>query len=239
MPEWESVLNATQGTSFWDTPKVIVLEIIAVIICIILDLISAIVIITTCEFYIVANVGILLIALAGSQYFKEYAINVMKYIISVALKLFVLQLVVNIGFTLLTMASIEQATAGGVKVIQYQQLFVIVGQGIILLALAMSLPQTCAGILSGATIGGGNPLMSAVRATGGAAMAGVGYALGAAKSAAAAKSSWSSAKSTPSMPKPKPFYKTALSGIQLCTGAWWPFPPAFMNGKPLKARRKN
>lgn len=194
---WETVMDAARDAGFWDFPKVFMLEIIALVICVILALISALVIIVTCEFYIVANVGILLIGLGGSKIFKDYAINVMRYILSVAIKLFVLQLICNIGFTIITMATIKKATAGGVSTIQFQELFIIVGQAIILLALAKSLPDTCAGILSGSSIGGGNPLASMGRAAGGMAMgmasAGAGYALGAAKNAAALKSSWGTA----------------------------------------------
>lgn len=194
---WESVMDAAKDAGFWDFPKVLMLEIIALIICVVLALISALVILVTCEFYIVANVGILLIGLGGSKIFKDYAVNVMRYILSVAIKLFVLQLVCNIGFTIITMATINKATAGGVAVIQFQELFIIVGQAIILLALAKSLPDTCAGILSGSHIGGGNPLASMGRAAGGmaigAASAGAGYAIGAAKGASALKSSYKTA----------------------------------------------
>lgn len=194
---WEAVMDAARDAGFWDFPKVFMLEIIALIICVVLALISALVILVTCEFYIVANVGVLLIGLGGSKIFKDYAVNVMRYILSVAVKLFVLQLICNIGFSIITLATIQQATAGGVKVIQIQELFIIVGQAIILLALAKSLPDTCAGILSGSHIGGGNPLASMGRAAGGVAMgmatAGAGYAIGAAKGAAALKSSYKTA----------------------------------------------
>lgn len=82
------------------------------------------------------------------------------------------------------MDSIQGATGGNIKAIQYQQLFLIVGQAIILFALAQSLPSTCAGLLSGAAIGGGNPLASAARSFGGmaaaTASAGAGMAVGAA-----------------------------------------------------------
>lgn len=110
---WESILQVCEGAGFFDIPKILVLETVALIICIILALISALVIIVTCEFYIIANVGILLIGLGGSKIFKDYAVNVMRYILSVAVKLFVLQLIINIGFTILTLDSIQGAIGGG------------------------------------------------------------------------------------------------------------------------------
>lgn len=180
---WEAVLDSVRGAGLWELPKVLVLEIIAIIICVILALISAIVIIVTCEFYIVANVGVLLIGLGGSIIFKDYAINVMRYILSVAFKLFVLQLIVSIGFTIITMASITQYTSEGAKMIGFQDLFMILGQAIILLALAKSLPDTCAGILSGSSINGGNTLMGVSKMAGGMALgvatAGAGAAMAA------------------------------------------------------------
>ena len=129
-----------------------------------------------CEFHIVANAGILLIGLGGSKIFKEYAINVMRYILSIAIKLFVLQLIINIGFSILSLADIKALQGQSIQNITLHQLLVVVLQGIILLALSMSLPQTCAGIISGASIDGGNPLRMIGGAVAGKGLAMIGNA---------------------------------------------------------------
>lgn len=152
------------------------------IIMVVFILISALVILTTCEFYIVANVGVLLIGLGGSRIFKDYAVNVMRYVLSVALKLFVLQLIVNIGFAIISLTDLDATVGNTVKSIKFVDLFFLIGKAIILLALAKVLPETCAGLLSGAAAGGGNPVAAMGKAAGtmalGAATAGVGLAAG-------------------------------------------------------------
>lgn len=130
-------------------------------------------IIVICEFHIVANAGIILIGLGGSKVFKDYAINVMKYILSVAIKLFVFQLILNIGFSILSLSDIESLQGQSIKNIDLYSLIIIIVQSAILLGLASTLPQTCAGILNGASVDGGNPLRMAAGAvaTQGLAMA--------------------------------------------------------------------
>lgn len=115
-------------------------------------------IIVICEFHIVANAGVLLIGLGGSKIFKEYAISVMRYILSVGIKLFVMQLILNIGFSILSLSDIQALQGQSIKNIDLFSLVGIIVQAIILLGLAQTLPQTCAGIISGASIDAGNPL---------------------------------------------------------------------------------
>lgn len=164
------------------------------IILVVFVLISALVILVTCEFYIIANIGILLIGLGGSKIFKDHAINVMRYILAVAFKLFVLQLIVNIGFAIISLTDLDASVGSTVKSIKFVDLFYLIGKSVILLALAKSLPDTCAGIINGSAIGGGNPLASMARTAGamagatavGAISGGAGYMAGAARSLKAA-----------------------------------------------------
>lgn len=115
-------------------------------------------IIVICEFHIVANAGVLLIGLGGSKIFKDYAISVMRYILSVAIKLFVFQLVLNIGFSILSLSDVQALQGQSIKNISLFSLVGIIVQGAILLGLSWTLPQTCAGLLSGASVDAGNPL---------------------------------------------------------------------------------
>lgn len=171
-----------------------ILVVLLVIMIVIFVLISALYILTFCEFHIVANVGVLLIGLGGSRTMKDYAINAMRYILSVGVKLFVLQLIMNIGFQILSVEAINNS-AFEIKMIPLMEKL---AQSLLLLAIAKTLPDTCAGILNGSSISSGNPLISAGRSAVSAAMTGGGLAMGAAKAglgaAGALKSSYDVAK---------------------------------------------
>ena len=179
----EKIMMVMKNASVTDIGMVMLYELVLFIIIVVFVLISALIIVTTCEFYIVANIGVLLIGLGGSKIFKDYAVNVMRYVLAVAIKLFVLQLIVNIGMSLISLADIGTASgAGSISTVKFVDLFYIIGKGVILLALAKTLPETCAGIVNGSAIGGGNPLVSMGKTAGtmalGAASAGAGYAAG-------------------------------------------------------------
>jgi type IV secretion system protein TrbL len=188
----DKILPVMKDAGITDFGEVYLYVSCMLIILVIFVLISALVILVTCEFYIVANIGVLLIGLGGSKIFKDYAVNVMRYVLAVAIKLFVLQLVVNIGFAIISLTDLEASVGSTVKSIKFVDLFFLIGKAVILLALAKSLPDTCAGIINGSSIGGGNPIASMARTAGvmtvGAISAGAGYAAGAAKAGNAAHS---------------------------------------------------
>jgi len=154
----EAMIPVLKDASVWDFGMVMIYVLCMGAIIAVFSTICCRYILVVCEFHIVANAGIILIGLGGSTIFKEYAINVMRYILSVAIKLFILQLIINIGFSILSLADIQALQGQSIQNISLYQLLVVVLQGIILLALAMSLPQTCAGIISGSNVDGGNPL---------------------------------------------------------------------------------
>ena len=182
----EKIIPVMDGAGLFDFGEVYLYVTCMLIIMVIFILISALVILTTCEFYIVANIGVLIVGLGGSKIFKDYAVNVMRYVFAVAVKLFVLQLIVNIGFAIISLTDLDASVGSTLDSIKFVDLFFLIGKSIILLALAKSLPETCAGIINGSAISGGNPLTSMARTAGvmvaGAAVAGAGYASGAASS---------------------------------------------------------
>lgn len=154
----DAMVPVLRDASVWDFGMVMLYVFCMGTIIAVFAMICCRYILVVCEFHIVANAGIILIGLGGSKIFKDYAINVMRYILSIAVKLFVLQLVINIGFSILSLADLQALQGQSIQNISLYELLVVILQGIILMALAMSLPQTCAGIISGASIDGGNPL---------------------------------------------------------------------------------
>ncbi len=130
-------------------------------------LMTAQIVLIKCEAYIAMNAAVLLLGFGGSSFLKEYAINTMRYALSVAFKLFVLQLVLGIGLSF-----ISDFTSTPTKIFD---LLVLIGAAVVLLALVKTIPDVCAGIINGSHTGNGGSLMST-----GAMVAGVGMAAGAA-----------------------------------------------------------
>lgn len=162
--------------------------------------ISGMFILVKCEFFILAPVGVIFVGFGGLKMFRDYAINVMRYILSVALKLLILQLLMNICFAFLDtqLDTISTAISAGFdpSTIQrgplglptesifsfknraYQGLvaksLLMMGYSIIVLCLVAKIPDACSGLISGASMGGGgNPVL-------GFARTGIGTAIGAA-----------------------------------------------------------
>jgi hypothetical protein len=74
----EKIMPVMKDAGITDFGEVYLYVSCMLIIMVIFVLISALVILATCEFYIVANIGVLLIGLGGSKIFKDYAVNVMR-----------------------------------------------------------------------------------------------------------------------------------------------------------------
>jgi type IV secretion system protein TrbL len=158
----EATAPIMKDAGWRDLGMVFFYEIVLIFIVIIFTIICLIYIIYVCEFHICANAGLILIGLGGSKIFKDYAIGVMKYILSVGIKLFVLTLILTIGFEIIQFKHMAEGlgatkTIKNITVIDMMSLII---QGIMLLGLSMTIPRASAGLLSGASIDSGNPLKS-------------------------------------------------------------------------------
>ncbi len=154
-----------------------------IVLCIILicfALMTARMLIVLCESYIAMNVAILMLGFGGAGITKDYAINAMRFALSVAFKLLTMQLIMAVGLSFINDLKVVEHMA-------LQDLFVFIACTVILLALIQSLPETVAGIINGSHVGSGVGLKAAlgasVGAMAGAAMGGAGKAAGAAQTA--------------------------------------------------------
>ncbi len=147
--------------SVWSPGNSVALLIAALVIIVCFALITAQIVFIKCEAYITMSAGILLLGFGGSSFTKEYAINFMRYAFSVAFKLFVLQLLVGVGLSFIL--EFETSTAN------LEDIFVVIGASIVLLALVKSIPDVCAGIINGSHVSSGMSLTSTVAAVGGVA----------------------------------------------------------------------
>ncbi len=160
----------TQNVSITDPPGSLGLIITALIMTIAFAIMAAILLLAIVEMFILINAGVILLGFGGSNFTKDIAIRFLTYTVSVGAKLFVIQLVIGLGLTLLNgFATGFNATAPN------NQALTMLGVAITFLALVWSLPDMVQSIINGVAYGGSGGLMRAVATTaaGGAVAAGV------------------------------------------------------------------
>ncbi|MDY0203749.1 MAG: P-type conjugative transfer protein TrbL [Desulfovibrio desulfuricans] len=148
--------------SIWSPGNSIALLIAALVIIVCFALISAQVVFIKCEAMIAMAAAIILVAFGGSAFLKDYAVNAIRYVLAVAFKLFVMQLVLGVGIAFIEGFSTSTA--------ELQDIFVVIGASVVLLALVKSLPDVCAGIINGSHVSSGAALTASAAAVGGAAI---------------------------------------------------------------------
>ena len=157
-----AVIDKIKISSISDIAKSLGFIIGALVIIIVFALMTAQIILIKCEAVIVMNAAIIILGLGGAMIFKEYAINVMRYVLAVAFKLFVMQLVVGLGMDFLNNMSITDAT--------FEDIIVLIGVSVVLLALVKSLPDAIAGVINGSHVSSGSALGQAAAAAAGGAI---------------------------------------------------------------------
>lgn len=187
--------------SVWSPGNSIALLVAALVIIVCFALISAQVVFIKCEAMIAMAAAVILVGFGGSSFLKDYAVNALRYVLAVAFKLFVMQLVLGVGIAFIEGFSTSTA--------ELQDIFVVIGASVVLLALVKSLPDVCAGIINGSHVSSGAALTASAAAVGGAAIgamvagsntvqnvrdaskvAGMGRASGLGKAAGMAKALW-------------------------------------------------
>ena len=147
--------------SVWSPGNSIALLIAALVIIVCFALISAQVVFIKCEAMVAMAAAVILVGFGGSAFLKDYAVNAIRYVLAVAFKLFVMQLVLGVGIAFIEGFSTSTA--------ELQDIFVVIGASVVLLALVKSLPDVCAGMINGSQVSSGAAL-TASAAVGGAAI---------------------------------------------------------------------
>lgn len=141
---YDNVIKTTTGMKGMDyLASLLACFLCLLIIMVIFALITAKVIIVYCEVLIGMLGCILLLPFGASQLFKEFAINSMKYILSVGFKLFMLNLINAVSFTFVKEFTFTQEGLLG-------QCIALVGFSLVLLCLVFTLPDTIASLVSSA-----------------------------------------------------------------------------------------
>lgn len=138
------------------------------------SLISLQIIFIKCECIVAMCASSILLGLGATSFFRDYAINSLRYIFAVAFKLMTMQLVMGVGISFINDLKITDTG------IDWMQIGVTICFCVIFYALVRSLPDIVSGIIQGSHVSSGNALSSAVGAVGGATIGGaIGTAVGA------------------------------------------------------------
>ncbi len=153
------------------------LMIAATCVCICFALMAALFVVALVESYIVSSAAIILMGFGGTRWTKDFAITALRYAVSVGVKLMAIQLIAGMGESVIK----AQAAAISVESVQKpEDIMVVLGFGIVMLALTKSIPDILQGIINGTSISAGGGAMTyqmagaAVAAVAGAGAAGAG-----------------------------------------------------------------
>lgn len=176
----------------------VITAIMAVIVLLCFTFISCFMFATLVESFIVINAAVLFMGFGGSSWTREFAIAPLKYLISVGAKLFVLTLIV--GIIIKSSNDWLKAYNGDMT-----SLMTLGGMAFICAYMTKTIPELVAGMISGASMGGGGAIGSlAVAGAAGAAGLAAGAAMGAGAAANGAGSLANSISSSLSGSAPSP-----------------------------------
>lgn len=160
----------------WTAPiQSIIVAISAFIILICFAIISAWLLISLIEMYIVLNAGVLLLGFGGSYWTKEISFKYLLYTISIGAKLMTIIVLIGLGQSLVN--DWQANFSGG-----YQETFVLAGASIVLLAVIKEIPSYVQALVSGASLSSAGSVLSSGASVGkgtiGSAVAGTALAAG-------------------------------------------------------------
>jgi type IV secretion system protein TrbL len=151
--------------SIWHPEASAGLMVAGIVIEICFALMAAFMMLALVESFLIISMGVLFMAFGGTRWTKDFAISTVRYTVSVGAKLFVLQLLVSIG------ASLIQTWANSFTDVTDASLCILVGCSIVMLALVKVLPETMQSIVNGSSMASGSALVGAALAVGGATAA--------------------------------------------------------------------
>ncbi len=153
------MLEQAQALSGISTiPTAIMLLLATLIVFLSFTMLTAKFIVIKCEVLLGTVMALMLVPLGVTQFFKEFALNAIKYIVACAFKLFSIQLIIGVGFAFVNDIDMTNASGG-----QMETAFVLIGFSIILLAISTTIPDAIAGLISNSSVSSGGNLMATAR----------------------------------------------------------------------------
>lgn len=152
---WEQISITTPGYSFE-------LVMVGLVVMIVLGVVTAFMVETLVESYVVVYAGILFLGFGGSRFTSQYSVKILNYAVSVGAKLFVLELIVALGMQFIN----QWTTTTPNSAPGFVELCITL---VTMLALVVMLPSTIQSLINGASFSSGGALMGAVGAAAGTA----------------------------------------------------------------------
>ena len=122
-------------------------------------LICARMLIIVCESYIAMCISVFIMAFGGAEILKEYTTNVMRYAVSLAFKLFAMEIIMAVAYDFL-----QNVSRMTVFKLSFHTLFIFLVCSLVLLVLCQQIPDVVAGIVNGSHVGGGAGMAAAAGA---------------------------------------------------------------------------
>jgi type IV secretion system protein TrbL len=180
---WLILKQVVASMRFWQSGDLILIALAAIVILIGFALMTALLICALVESYMVISSGVILMGFGGSQWTNEFATNTIRYAVSVGAKLFMTQLVIGLGESLLLDWS-AQMQAGDFGI---DDVMMIAAASLVFVAITKVIPEMVQGLISGSSFATGGALSGMVaEAIGTTAAVSAGLASGGASSAAGA-----------------------------------------------------
>lgn len=172
-----------ENISVVDIGDSIALALAGIVIMIAFALMIALLVIALVESYFVTTSSVLLIGFGGSNWTSQFAINTLRYTVSVGAKLFMVQLVIGVGQAILN-DWVTQAQTGNFTL---EEVAAITTISIVFLAITKVIPDMVQALINGSSLATGAALSGmAGQAVGSMAAVAAGVASGGISSAAGA-----------------------------------------------------
>ncbi len=186
------VKKITNTMSIWDPGDSIMFAIAAFAILISFALMAAFLIMALVESYFVISAGVIMMGFGGSRWTKEYAVSTLRYTVSVGVKLYLAQLLIGVGQSILNDLVMQVKTSD----MSINDAWLVAGISVVFMALTKVIPDSAQAYTRGDSVATGHHLAGMVTtaaATGAAAGAAMisGGASGLAGTGAALHGAWS------------------------------------------------
>ena len=189
---WQILQQVVASMNLWNPGDSLLIGLAAIIILIAFALTTALLIMALVESYFVISSGVILMGFGGSQWTNQFAINTIRYAVSVGAKLFMVQLVIGLGQTILQDWA-AQLQAGPFRI---DDVLMIAAASIVFFAITKTIPDMVQALLNGSSLATGGGLSGMVAESIGAmAAATAALASGGASSVAGAAAAGSGAYS--------------------------------------------
>ena len=153
----------TEQVSFFAPGESTAIVISAIVILISFASVSAFTLVALIEMYFALGVGVLVLGLGSSRFTNDYSKRYLGYIVSIGMKLMVLQLLVGTGQTFIIewTENFDQHSSS--------QIMVLIGASLVMLILVKTVPDSIQSLINGASFTSGGGSMLAGMAAGGMA----------------------------------------------------------------------